>query len=319
MTKRHATTAVCAALAGRIRAEARQIAQRLPAAIDGDVRAVHRMRVASRRLRESVPVASLIVARSTVRLEQRLRRLTRALGPVREIDVMRELLAEQAARHEWAPATVARVDRVLRRARDRRRHDLMRALDRLDTARLLRDLDRIAARAEAAPDSRAASVLAARLRRRAGRLSAALPAVRTLYAPAPLHAVRIAAKKLRYTAELVRAMTAVPVAAPIRQLKSAQTLLGGLHDAQSLQIWLQTVAATAPVRPRVIRELDRWIESIEVECRERHARFVRVSPRLGRAAADAGRLPLALVTRRPRRMPAPVTVTPDVAAVGAWS
>jgi len=300
----HATTGVCAALAGLIRRESRQIARQLPVAAKGDVRAVHRARVASRRLRESVPVAGLVVPRSVRRLEERLRRLTRALGAVREIDVIRDLLVHEAARHGWAPATVARVDRVCRETRDRRRRAMLAALDRIDVPKMLRGLDRLADETETdGTPARAASVLAARLRRRAGKLTAALPGVSTLYAPVPLHAVRIASKKLRYTLELARAAASVPAAAPVRDLRAVQALLGGLHDRQSLQTWLQVLAAEAPGRPRLIHELDRWIVTIEIECRRGHARFVRRLPRLERLAAQSTHeWPLMLVVNRQRRM-----------------
>src|SRR5437773_8558593 len=73
----------------------------------GDVRALHRTRVASRRLRELLPILQLDpdLARKLVR---RLRRVTERLGTVRELDVLLLLLdelhdsgrsAENARRH----------------------------------------------------------------------------------------------------------------------------------------------------------------------------------------------------------------------------
>ena len=48
------------------------------------------------------------------------------------------------------------------------------------------------------------SALQARLARRAGRVLVAIEAAGAVYAPEPLHGVRIAVKKLRYAAELAR-------------------------------------------------------------------------------------------------------------------
>ena len=79
--------AVQRALERRVRALERD----LPAALGGDVEALHRSRVASRRLREILPVLGLerdAGRQAPVRkLQRRLRRLTSALGGVRELDV----------------------------------------------------------------------------------------------------------------------------------------------------------------------------------------------------------------------------------------
>src|SRR5690349_8704308 len=60
---------------------------------EGDVRALHRTRVASRRLREILPVLQLKADLST-RLSRRLKHVTAELGRVRELDVLQGLVAE---------------------------------------------------------------------------------------------------------------------------------------------------------------------------------------------------------------------------------
>ena len=60
----------------------------MPAAQSGDVRSVHQARVATRRLREALPVLRKSLNADAIdRARQRVRRMTRALGPVRELDV----------------------------------------------------------------------------------------------------------------------------------------------------------------------------------------------------------------------------------------
>ena len=60
----------------------------LPSAIAGDDRGVHQARVASRRLREAVPVLAAGLKHSKAgKASRKIRRLTRALGTVRELDV----------------------------------------------------------------------------------------------------------------------------------------------------------------------------------------------------------------------------------------
>ena len=75
----------------------RAFARALPDACGGDVNAVHKARVASRRLREALPVVLADVpTKKAKRLARGFRRITRALGPVREIDVTIGVLATTA-------------------------------------------------------------------------------------------------------------------------------------------------------------------------------------------------------------------------------
>src|SRR4051794_843049 len=71
----------------------RRLTRMLPGVEGGDIRAIHQTRVASRRLREVVPVLQLD-GRAAHRLTRKLRKLTRGLGQVRELDVLGLLLDE---------------------------------------------------------------------------------------------------------------------------------------------------------------------------------------------------------------------------------
>ncbi|MEO8070453.1 MAG: CHAD domain-containing protein, partial [Acidobacteriota bacterium] len=84
------------------RDQTRRLAMHLQGAIDGHVGAVHRSRVASRRLREVLAVMLAIApGKPADRARREMRRVTRALGPVREIDVALEALDELGAHHAW--------------------------------------------------------------------------------------------------------------------------------------------------------------------------------------------------------------------------
>src|SRR6476661_5046661 len=65
----------------------------LAAVEQGDVRALHRARVASRRLRELLPMLQLQPSRAR-KLSRRLRKVTMRLGAVRELDVLLLLIDE---------------------------------------------------------------------------------------------------------------------------------------------------------------------------------------------------------------------------------
>src|SRR5690242_17675306 len=64
----------------------------LAAARDGDVSSLHRARVATRRLREVLPLVA--EGAKGDKVTKSLRRLTRILGPVRELDVALQILDE---------------------------------------------------------------------------------------------------------------------------------------------------------------------------------------------------------------------------------
>ena len=92
-TRRSGSAAAALAPASDLQAPLARVLERRVRALDddlldarrGEVDAVHKARVATRRLREAVP---LTLARGRgKRLLRRLRKLTRALGPLRELDV----------------------------------------------------------------------------------------------------------------------------------------------------------------------------------------------------------------------------------------
>ena len=72
-------------------AAARAIRRALPAAKAGDARSLHQARVATRRLRAALPLVAS--GPKAEKLARSVRRLTRALGPIRELDVAQALLA----------------------------------------------------------------------------------------------------------------------------------------------------------------------------------------------------------------------------------
>ena len=100
----HATTGVPRALARAIRSEIDAFAHEISRAQRGDPAGVHRARVASRRLRECVPLVAGVPGDEQRDLERELRRVTRALGGVRELDVARDLLQKVAEDVTWRPA-----------------------------------------------------------------------------------------------------------------------------------------------------------------------------------------------------------------------
>src|SRR4051794_17993902 len=106
-----------------LRARLERFTRLLPGLAQGDVNALHRTRVASRRLRELLPILQLD-HNATDKLGRRLRRITERLGTVRELDVLLIMIDElQESRRQDQPA--------LKRVRDEVAKEQARARERL--------------------------------------------------------------------------------------------------------------------------------------------------------------------------------------------
>jgi CHAD domain-containing protein len=128
----------------------------------------------------------------------------------------------------------------------------------------------------------------ARVVRRAERLTSAIQEAGAVYLPERLHDVRIALKKLRYAAELAADIAGDTRTPDIRTMRRAQDTLGRLHDLQVLIDRVrQLQASLAPPSIRLWRALDALVTALDNDCRQLHARYMRVR---GDLEAVAGRL-----------------------------
>lgn len=280
-----------------------RLARSLPAIAAGAPDAVHDARVATRRLRELLPLLDL-PADQCDELRRGLRSATRRLGRVRELDVQLELIARFAG--SFAPgspacahlAAAARSERaqVLERAcAPRVRRNMAALVEALGV--LQRDLAATAGARDAAGWRR---TIADRAGNRATTATALLAAAGTAYAPEPLHALRVALKKLRYALELAAEATGQPASRDLRELVLAQDELGDLHDLQLLAARAHAARDDDAVGEAVADELAEIVATLELRCRELHGRFVRRLPRLAALLARYAS-PAARRTRRRAR------------------
>jgi len=281
----------------------------LPAVADGDVSALHRARVASRRLRELLPMLQL-EPNTARKLNRRLRKVTSRLGAVRELDVLLLLIDELHVSRPARSAALSRVGITVAKNRDEARKRLSSKLPIADMARLGRKLERLAGMLHGAEESSSKTAarnwrwaVEARVASRATRLAEAVEAAGAVYLPERLHDVRIAVKKVRYAVELFAEIGGATTAADLRTLKRNQDLLGRMHDWQVLMDVVREVQASLmPPNLTLWRDLDALIMSLEDDCRHLHARYMR------------GRDHLAALTER-LRMPVqpapPVRVQPS--------
>ena len=243
---------------------------------EGDVRALHRTRVASRRLREILPVLQL-KSDLAERLGRRLRKVTTLLGPVRELDVLADLVAELQESGRYDSQVFRRVATVIAAERTHARERLDSKLSADELERLARKLDKVAGDLRDRKPSRGWRwAVDARATRRAATLIAALDAAGSIYLPERLHNVRIALKKLRYALEISGEAAGLKATADVRALKRHQDILGRLHDVQVLIDRVRQLQPTlAPPDVTMWRKIDALSALLENDCRRLHARFLR--------------------------------------------
>jgi CHAD domain-containing protein len=297
---------------------------------DGGVEDVHRARVATRRLRETLPL--IAAAHPVDDAAKTLKDVARALGAVRELDVMRETLI---AAEEWVPAGAAAAAAARRSLVERHedaQRQLIKTIERTRAQRALR-------KSLPAPSAfvrvlhligssrRWQQALRKRIHTRADNMAAALQHASGVYFPNRLHRLRIAVKKLRYSVEAADTLGLWRPRHLVRDLKRIQARLGEIHDWQVLLDRMDDLVADetlsaarraltdgvrALVRSRYSEFLERRdrLEQATAACR----RFARSSPTMlgvsggSLTAASVVLVPVALAvtTARARRKARPV-------------
>lgn len=254
-------------LANALRRSAAVFGAQIDLARGGDPKAIHRTRVATRRLREALAVTGAALGGDAAALRREFRAITAALGPVRELDVSRKLLLELADVSSWPADAVARVEQHALKERTKAIDQLQEVLEGDDAKALARRVRAAAREVKDMDDSRLSAVTASRYARRLREFTRAVQDAGTVYAGDRLHRVRIAAKKLRYLIEF--GDTANEEA--LRRLKRLQKILGKLHDAQMVQHHIDEAAAEESVLGlhRSLREMSRGLEA---ECRAFHGK-----------------------------------------------
>jgi CHAD domain-containing protein len=280
----------------------RALKRQLTAAIAGHDTGVHQARVASRRLREALPVLTEGLEHTKARKAQRkIRRLTQALGSVRELDVTLHLIDELAERASVPRAALAEVRALVIEEREQRRAVMLERLKDVDSTKLGRRLEAVRL-ALVSPTAGHAwrSALAGRIAGRGRALERAIEHAGQIYEPEGLHQVRIAVKKLRYALEIADESGAAACPDALRIVKRVQDALGRLHDLQILQHHVAAVGA-APRNRRSTPDaaLAVLARVIEDECRHLHGRYVAALPDLTSAVSTARReVPVKLTARK---------------------
>jgi len=259
-----------------IRQRLRALEKNLPAAAKGNVTALHQARVASRRIREALPLVS--AGSRGRRLDRQMRKITQALGPVRDLDVALLILDEMERSGEVSRSALGRLRQAVTRERQLLYAAMKRRVEAWDLAKLRKRALGAARRTSGhrgVRDPKRVARARDRAARRAERLRMAIENAAGIYLPDRLHDVRIAVKKLRYAMELVRELSGSRATAKLRTLKESQDLLGRIRDLEILIARTRAVQG-APGAPnlKLSAELDRIVRRFENECRQLHGHYM---------------------------------------------
>jgi len=227
-----------------------------------DIEHIHRMRVASRRLRAALPLfCDCFPEAQYSRWMEEITGITRALGAARDTDVQIAFLEKYRKKDDRA-----RNDRIqetgtgpgpldpaltyllngLREQRKKAQVRVIAALDELEKSGVIREMQavfaaRVARQGEKPPRSIAYGIPAIAALRIGSRLAAMRsyePWVKHPDAVAEHHAMRIAAKKLRYTMEVYGPVYRDGLRTPHAQARKLQEILGDLHDCD---VWIDHI------------------------------------------------------------------------------
>jgi len=227
-----------------------------------DIEHIHRMRVASRRLRAALPLfASCFPEKKYLLWMEEIRKVTRALGEVRDADVqiafLTKLIKKRQARmypdtpgRELSIHLNADVEPILLSGLQKKRMKLqtvvVSSLEQLENSGIIdemrvffhdQEMRAKSTRKKPCPYG-IAPVAASRIAMRLTKMLSYEGWVHNPDAIAEHHAIRIAAKKLRYTIEVYGPLYRRGLKKPLSRVKKIQEILGDLHDCD---VWIDQV------------------------------------------------------------------------------
>jgi len=212
---------------------------------------IHRMRVASRRIRATLPLFRDCFRKKDYRRWMReIRAVTRALGAARDADVQIEFL-------ETSAESVTGLLSLLSHLQEKRaalQPGVVAALDRLNGGQVVGEMEEELARITR---SGAQAGTPAAYRQAFTHMSSSLCEVFSFEPFVAMpdrieehHAMRIAVKRLRYTMEAFSDLYEGSLNRSIREVKDLQEILGGMHDCD---VWLQLLPGFSPATPGILQ------------------------------------------------------------------
>ena len=259
-----------------------------------DIEYIHRMRVASRRLRSALPLFGPYIAPKThKKWLKEIRNITRALGEARDADVQIEHIA--AFLQPLTPPERAGVRRLLLRLRQQRNRlqpQVLKALKRLEKSGVVESMAQKLAPLDIFKDLidlKDPQLLIMAREAIDNKLTDFLSYETYIHNPecvAELHAMRIAAKRLRYTTEFFTSLYEDELKPYLKALRVSQELLGSIHDCdvwhEKLPLFIaeerqRTVEYFGHTRPfnRLMPGLEYYRQAREKERQQQYDSFIK--------------------------------------------
>ncbi len=250
-----------------------------------DAEAIHQARVQTRRLRAALALFAGVLRPPRRARRARLRWLARALGRVRDIDVMTLLLEERHLPH-LDGVEAARLEDLVAALKERRwraHRKLRAAMARGRYARLKQALEAMARRPRFAKAENEVGMAARFLAEAIGRHARRVSGHRGMTERAPdavdLHKQRIAVKRLRYLLDFHAETCGIAFDEERRLTRDLQDCLGSLHDHDVLLSWFArgSDAAATPVEAALFAGA--WVrlpERLQADRDRLYRRFLRL-------------------------------------------
>jgi len=315
-----------------------------------DIEYIHRMRVASRRLRAALPIFRPCFSKKQyLRWMHGITTITRALGEARDADVQiafltkyrKRRLAAWKSRHADNPQpepmepAIAYLLQELREDRKAHQEHVNAALAALEKSGVTGEMHAVFSMQSAAFRKTPVQALARGVPAMAAfRIERRLEAMRTFEpwvmqedAVAEHHAMRIAAKKLRYTIEIFGPVYRLGLHRFHARVKMVQEILGDLHDCD---VWIDQVTrlllkergllrtGNQKKRPdtATLKSLRLFLQDRERERQLLHRRFTRYWQSLTRAGVWDQLTATLRNGRRQRYIPAKKSSDDEIRAAG---
>lgn len=221
---------------------------------------VHGMRVASRRLRSALPLFSSCFPKKKYRdWIKSIKAVTRALGDARDTDVQLAFLARYLQEHQIDTGNnegVSNLINLLEQQRKQQQSQVLFTLDALEGRGILDDLtstlneigrDYSQKKIQIHPP-RLYKEAAVRIQNVLDNLLSFDTIVKNPNDITGHHAMRIAAKKLRYTLEVYRPLYSNRFKPFMKKMKKLQEILGELHDCD---IWTQILSGNLTIQSKL--------------------------------------------------------------------
>jgi triphosphatase len=242
-------------------------------AFGGETEPLHEMRVATRRMRAALRLfSSLMPPAAYDALRHELAWLGRAIGAVRDLDVIAGVIANRAQRLD--PQMRMALRPIEHAIRERRAAALAALAELSDSPRQRALVSRLDGAFGAAGRESTLGLVAPELI--APLLRSVLRAGRKIDRDSPaqaLHRLRVRTKRLRYALEIMQGYSGKSVGRALDRLTKLQLVLGNHQDAVMTVVWLRTFAETSNTPATTLLAAGALIHSLEKRMRKMRGRL----------------------------------------------